>query len=203
LFLNTEEIEPADDGDPCEIRGLGWLPRDFWRCANLPGPGTRFIFKRAEAEIAGAATIREVFAHERFKAATAFALGDVNELMNQQLPVLPAIGADNYAMTDGDGFGGVRDDLGVPGCICQFFVVGHRNAVNHKDPDSSRVLNSGALGVGNLIPGQRSTVFEDVGLLAFRPLAGERGKAFEILLFNHIWEKSLGLVKQGACEVRA
>jgi hypothetical protein len=46
-------------------------------------------------------------------------------------------------------------------------------------------------------------VFEDVGLLAFGPLAGERGEAFEILLFNHIWEKSLGLIKQGACEVPA
>jgi hypothetical protein len=46
-------------------------------------------------------------------------------------------------------------------------------------------------------------MFEDVGLLAFRPLAGERREAFEILLFNHIWEKSAGLVKQGACEVLA
>jgi hypothetical protein len=33
-------------------------------------------------------------------------------------------------------------------------------------------------------------VFKDVSLLAFRPLVSEGGKAFEILLFNHIWETS-------------
>jgi hypothetical protein len=46
-------------------------------------------------------------------------------------------------------------------------------------------------------------VFEYVVFLAFRPLVSERDEAFEILLFNHIWKKSLGLVKQGACEVPA
>jgi hypothetical protein len=45
-------------------------------------------------------------------------------------------------------------------------------------------------------------VFEDVSLLGLRPLVGEWGEALEIYLVNHIGEQSLGLLKQGVCEVR-
>ena len=106
-------------------------------------------------------------------------------------------------MTDSNGLGGIRDDLSAACGICQLFVVGHRNAVDDKDPNARCVLDPGALGVRDLVRGQRNTVFEDVGLLAFRPLVSKRGEALEITLVNHIREKSLGLLKQGVCEVSA
>ena len=169
--------------------------------ADLAGEGARFIFERAEAEIAGVATVRQVFAHERFEAAAAFALSDVDELMEEQFPVLPAVRADNNPMTNGHGPGRIRDDLSEAGGVGQLFVVGHRNAIYDEDPDAGRVLDPDAPGVGDLVLGQRNTVFKDVGLLAFRPLVRKRGEALEIFLVNHIGEKSLGLVEHSACEI--
>ena len=76
---------------------------------------------------------------------------DVDELMQEQFPVLPAVRADNNAMTDGHGLGGIRDDLSAAGGVCQLFIVGHRNAIDYKDADAGRVLDPGAPGVGDLL----------------------------------------------------
>lgn len=94
-----------------------------FRGAKLAGPGARFILERAEAEIARGAAVRKVFAHERFEVATALALGDMDELMQEQLPVLPTVRADDDAVADGYSPRGVRDDLGAAGGIGQLLIL--------------------------------------------------------------------------------
>ena len=66
-----------------------------------------------------------------------------------------------------------------------------------------RAILEKLMGFGDLVLGQRNTVFKNVSLLAFRPVVSQGSEAFEILLFNHIWEKSLGSLKHDVCEVPA
>jgi hypothetical protein len=141
--------------------------------ADISGEGSCFFFEGAETEIAGAAAIHQVFVHEWFETAAAFALSDMNKLMQEQFPILPAIGANNNAMTDRGRLRGIREDLSAAGGICQLFVFGHRHAIDYKDTDACRLLDPSALGIRNLIIGEWGTVFKDVGFLAFRPLVSK------------------------------
>src|SRR5688572_11987951 len=105
--------------------------------------------------------------------------------MQEQLPVLPAVGADDDSVANGHSARSVGDDLGAPRRVGQFWVVGKWNAIDHQHPDPGRILHSGAAGIGQLVGSQGGAMFENVGFLPFRPLVSEGRKALKFFLVDH------------------
>ena len=75
---------------------------------ETPAMGQRYITRRSFTAALAAAPL---------------ALGDVDELMEEQFAVLPAIGANNDAVANGNATGGVGNDLGMAGGVRQLFIV--------------------------------------------------------------------------------
>jgi hypothetical protein len=115
----------------------------------------------------------------------------VNELMQKQLAISPAISADDNAMANRDATRRIGDDLRVARRIRQFPVVRQRNAIDHKNPDPSRVAHASAARVRGLGGIERNAMLEDVRFLASRPGEGEGREAIKVFLVNHIREESL------------
>ena len=81
-----------------------------------------------------------------------------------------------------------RNDLGSAGGFGKFLIVGQRNSIDHEDSDPGWILHARPLGIGRLRPREGRSVFENIFLLHFRPLAGERREAVEIFLVDHSLE---------------
>jgi len=105
--------------------------------------------------------------------------------MQEQLAVLPAIGADDDPVADGNATRSIGDDLSAAGGFGQFFVIGKRNAIDDKHTHPIGILHADAAGVGQLVGGKRGAVLENVSFLLFRPLIREGGEAFEFFLVDH------------------
>ena len=112
---------------PPELRRLFYR---FVRGANFAGEAASFLFEGADTEVRGAAAVDKVFGDERLESAAAFALSDVHQLMKKQLAVLPAIGADDDAVTKGDAARGVGDDLAAARGVGELLVVRERDAID-------------------------------------------------------------------------
>src|SRR5688572_11461944 len=105
--------------------------------------------------------------------------------MQEELAVLPAIGANNDPVADGDATRSLGDDLGPPGGFGQFFVIGEWNAIDDKHAHPLGILHTGADGIGQLVGGKGDAVLKNVGFLLFRPMIRKGGEAFEFFLVDH------------------
>jgi hypothetical protein len=149
------------------------------------GQGTRFFFQRADAEIRRVAPIGQIFRDKRFQTAAPFALGHVNELMQKQLAVSPAIRPDDNPVADGDAARRIRDDLRPASGIRQFDVVRQRNAIDDQNTDPLGLRYAGSSGVGGLGGIERNAVLEDVRFLERGPREGQWHEAIKVVLVNH------------------
>ena len=137
---------------------------------NLAGDAASFVFERSETELSGVASIAQILTHERFQTAAAFALRDMDQLMDEQLSIMPAVGADNDRMTNRHCPAGVGNDLRELRGLGQLLVVGHRDARDYQDANAVNLLNAHAFGVGALARSERDSVFENVRFLSSGPL---------------------------------
>lgn len=167
----------------------------MFRCpipgANLTGETTRFVFEGSNAEVARAGAVEQVLVHKRLQPAAAFALRDVDELMQKQFAVFPTVRPDDDAVADRHSARRLGNNLGAPRGVRELLVVGERNAIDHQDSHPGRLLDPGQAGIVGLGGGKRNAIFEDVGLLGFAPLQSERRESIEGFLVNHM-EEGLG-----------
>jgi hypothetical protein len=89
----------------------------------------RFVFERADGEVGARATVAEILLKERLKATSSFTLSDVDELVQNQLAIAPAIGANDNPMADGHAATSVSDEVFVPRGLSELLVVRQRNSI--------------------------------------------------------------------------
>ena len=99
------------------------LTRSGVRGADFVSNPPRFVFESADGEVGARATVAEIFLNERLKATTSFTLSDVDELVQDQLAIAPAIGANDNPMADGRPARSVGDDMGAPRGLSELLVV--------------------------------------------------------------------------------
>lgn len=125
--------------------------RDRVGCADFVSKSARFRFERADRELRAASAVAQVVAHKGLESAAAFALRDVDELVQEQFAVTPGIGPDNDPVADGHAARSLGDDLGAPGGLGELLVLRHRNPVDHQYSDTRTILNADELSIGDLL----------------------------------------------------
>jgi hypothetical protein len=91
-----------------------FLTRSGVRGANFMGNPPRFVFERADGEFGARTTVAEILLNKRLKATTSFTLSDMDELVQDQLAIAPAISANDNPMADGHAARSVGDDMAGP-----------------------------------------------------------------------------------------
>jgi hypothetical protein len=177
------------------------LIRRFLGRANLASQAAGFVLEGANAEIRTGAAIAKIGLDKRFEPAAAFALGDVDELVQKQFPLLPAIRPNNDSVADRDTATRLGDNLSALRRLGQFLILGQRDPINHEDAHPGRILNARSPGIGELPGRQWDAVLENVGFLRFRPLKSERRQTVKFFLIDHC-ELGGKLPPQGAIGVR-
>ena len=102
---------------------LGVLTRSGVRGADFVSNPPRFVFERADGEFGARATVAEVLLNKRLKATTSFTLSDVDELVQDQFAIAPAIGTNDNPMADGRAATRLGDDVGAPRGLGELRVV--------------------------------------------------------------------------------
>ena len=65
-------------------------------------------------------------------------IADVKQLVEKELAISPAIGPNDYRVSDGHAAGSLGDDLGRTGGVSEFLVVRHLNSIHDQDADFMR-----------------------------------------------------------------
>jgi hypothetical protein len=99
------------------------LLRVFVRGADIARYPPRFFFQRPDGEFFRLVTIKEIILNKGFETAAPLALGNVYQLMQNQLSITPGVGPDNDAVSNRYPTAGISDDLGVSSCLSQLFVI--------------------------------------------------------------------------------
>src|SRR5438552_2257163 len=144
----------------CDKEGIGHtrnsggvragVPTRSVRSADFVSNPPRFVFERAGGEFGARVTVAEILLNKRLKATTSFTLSDVDELVQDQFAIAPAIGANNNSMADGRAARSISDDMGEPRGLSELLVVRQRNSIDHQhfhpgtipNPDSMRIGGS-------------------------------------------------------------
>ena len=129
---------------------LGVLTRSGVRIADFVSNPPRFVFERADSEVGARVTVAEILLNERLKAATSFTLSDVDELVQDQLAIAPAIGANDNPMADGRAARSVSDDMGAPRGLSELLVVRQRNSIDDQHFDSGTIPNPDSMRISGV-----------------------------------------------------
>ena len=116
--------------------GLCFLGRHRVSCAELVSNPARLFFKRTDTELGAMVSIVEVLADPLLEAATALALRNVNEIMQEQLTIAPGIGSNDNGMTKTDAARVVRDYAGPPRGLGQLLIIGQGNPIDDQHSDT-------------------------------------------------------------------
>ena len=111
----------------------------------------RFLFERANGEFGAGVAVGKIFSDPRFEAATSFALSDMHELVDDQLAIAPAIGANDDAMTDSYTATSIGNDLGMPRGLSQRLIIGQRNPIDDQHSDTGTILNADPTCIGRML----------------------------------------------------
>jgi len=82
-----------------------------------------------------------------FEPAAAFALRDVDEIMQNLFAVVPGIDANNQGMTKTRATCVFSDNADAFRRLRQFRIVRERNPIDHQDSDPGAILHPGELGI--------------------------------------------------------
>src|SRR6202043_4073764 len=107
-------------------------------------------FERTDGEVGARATVAEILLNERLKATTSFTLRDVDELMEDQLAIAPAIGANDNPMADGRAATSLGDDMGATRGLSQLRVVRQRNSIDDEHSYPGTIPNPDSMRIGGL-----------------------------------------------------
>ena len=142
----------SDSGRTRNLGGVsaGVLTRSGVRGADFMSNPPRLVFERADGEVGARATIAEIILNKRLKATTSFTLSDVDELVQDQLAIAPAIGANDNPMADGRAATRLGDDVGAPRGLGELRVVRQRNSIDDQHFDPGTIPNSDSMRIGSL-----------------------------------------------------
>src|SRR5207253_268810 len=107
------------------------------------------------------------------KATTSFTLSDVDELVQDQFAIAPAIGPNNNSMADGGAAGSISDDMGEPRGLSELLVVRQRNSIDHQHFHPGTIPNPDSMRIGR--GSGRSEVCHSKCVLSVTPNAGAEG----------------------------
>src|SRR5436853_1892577 len=126
------------------------VPTRSVRSADVVSNPPRFVFERAGGEFSARATVAEILLNKRLKATTSFTLSDVDELVQDQFAIAPAIGPNNNSMADGGAAGSISDDMGEPRGLSELLVVRQRNSIDHQHFHPGTIPNPDSMRIGDL-----------------------------------------------------
>ena len=84
------------------------------------------------------------------EAATLFTLRDVHQLVQEQLAITPGIGSNDNRVADGHAATSRGNDLGIPRCLGQLFIVRQRDPIDDQHFDTGTILHANAARIGDL-----------------------------------------------------
>ncbi len=113
----------------------------LFRCANFAGEPPGFFFEWSDGKGGGVETLAEILLNKGLEITAAFKLGHVDELMHEQLTVIPAISADYDSVTDTRAARRGGDDVTVACDLREPLIV--RAAEVVRRPALSRENNPG------------------------------------------------------------
>ena len=108
------------------------------------------------------------------KAAAAFALRDVNEIMQNKFAIVPGINANDERVTETDATGVFGNDADAFRRLRQFRILRKRNPVYHQHSDPVAILHPGEFGVVGMPRPQWITPRQNEFFLRCCPLISER-----------------------------
>jgi len=141
--------------------------------ADFARGATCFFFDRANGKIGTAGAVAEVLADPLFKSPAAFALGDVDKIVQDQFTVVPSVDANNEGVTETHATCVFGDDTDASRCFGQLRVFGQRKAIDHQYSDPVPILHAGEFGIVRVPRPQWITAREDEFFLRFGPIVGE------------------------------
>lgn len=100
--------------------------------------------------MSGIVAVAEILFHPLLEAAAAFALRDVDEIMQNQFPIGPGIGADNERVAEAYATCVVRDYAGAPRGLRQLGVVRQRDTIDDQHFYPRTILDAGETGIGDV-----------------------------------------------------
>lgn len=155
--VSTLDIQCAmSKGDGSVARRTG-RPRngriELLRGTELARNASGFFFQWTDAKAGGIKTFAKIFLNKGLEAATAFTLGDVDELMHQQLAIAPAIGPNNNSVTNTcTTRSGGNDDVSSRE-IREPFVFWQRKAFHDQNSDPGSIPNANLARVSGVLRG--------------------------------------------------
>ena len=144
------EVRGREPGDH-EDREL--LPDCFFhlvRRADFASESAGFFFETADGELGAVVTVDKVSLNPMLEAATLFTLRDVHQLVEEQLAITPGIGPNDNRVADGDAATSRRNDLGIPRCLGQVFIVRQRNPIDDQHFYTGTILHADAARIDDL-----------------------------------------------------
>ena len=152
--------------------------------ADLARDPPRFFFDRADAEVGTTDAVVEIFADPLLKSAGAFALREVDKIMQNQFSIVPGVATNKQRVTQAHATRVFGDDPETSRGLGQFRIIRQRNPINHEHSDFCRVLNASEMRVPCVRCAQRMPVRENELFQLFCPLVGKRQQAFEGFLIE-------------------
>ena len=153
--------------------------------ANGASESACFFFERANGELGTGLTVAQILADPLFETATAFALRDVHEIVQEQFAIAPGIGANDDGIAEAYAPCIVGDYAGASRRLRQFRIVWQRNAIDNQHAHAGTIPNASPARILRLPWGQGSAAGKDEVFLCFRPLISEWQKVFECFLIDH------------------
>ena len=142
--------------------------------ANFVGDATRFFFDCADGEIGTVGTVAKILADPLGKAAAAFALRNMDEVMQNQFAIVPGVDANNERVTKTHASCVFGDDADAFRCFRQFRIFRERNPIDHQHSDSGAILHSGKNCIARVPRVQWITARENEFFLLLCPVISER-----------------------------
>ena len=143
-----------------------------------------FLLERADSEIRTALAIAKIARNPIFETAAAFALGDVDQIMHNELAIAPGIDPNDEGVSESNAARILGDNAGAPGGFGQVGMGRQRNTVDHEQTDPGTVLDSRPDSVFGITRVQGNTAGENKFLLRLSPLICDRQKSFECFLID-------------------
>lgn len=109
-----------------------------------------------------------------FKPAAAFALRDVDEIMQNQFAVVPGVDANNKSVTKTHATCVFGDDADASRGLGQFRIIRERNPIDHQYSDPGAILHPGEIRVVRMPRSQWIPARENEFFLRFCPLISDR-----------------------------
>ena len=120
------------------------------RRADFASKSAGFFFETTDGELGAVVTVVKVSLNPMLEAATLFTLRDVHQLVQEQLAITPGIGSNDNRVADGHAATSRGNDLGIPRCLGQLFIVRQRDPIDDQHFDTGTILHANAARIGDL-----------------------------------------------------